>query len=291
MRLGSIIYFVPFFFVLNPALIGQGSLEEIATLSVRFSHELAVANKASLFGGISQGFRAPNLSDLTRFDSARSSEIETPVADLDAEDFLTYEVGFKYLSDRWSSQFAIYFTDITDMVIRTPTGNVIDGDNEVTKRNSGDGFVQGVELQSRYRIDDAWSIYGNLTWMDGEVGTYPTSAPVLVDEPLDRLMPLTASLGLRWAPETSAGWVEGQVSYAARQDTLSTRDATDTDRIPPGGTPSYTVATLRGGWQLSPELGISAALENLFDVDYRIHGSGVNEPGRNFVVTLVWRSG
>jgi TRAP transporter 4TM/12TM fusion protein len=29
MRLGSIIYFVPFFFVLNPALIGQGSMSEI----------------------------------------------------------------------------------------------------------------------------------------------------------------------------------------------------------------------------------------------------------------------
>jgi len=30
MRLGSIIYFVPFFFVLNPALIGQGPMGEIA---------------------------------------------------------------------------------------------------------------------------------------------------------------------------------------------------------------------------------------------------------------------
>jgi TRAP-type uncharacterized transport system fused permease subunit len=30
MRLGSIIYFVPFFFVLNPALIGQGPVGEIA---------------------------------------------------------------------------------------------------------------------------------------------------------------------------------------------------------------------------------------------------------------------
>ena len=31
-----------------------------------------------LFGGVSQAFRAPNLSDLTRFDSARSNEIEIP---------------------------------------------------------------------------------------------------------------------------------------------------------------------------------------------------------------------
>jgi hemoglobin/transferrin/lactoferrin receptor protein len=258
------------------------------TLSLRFSHDLAVANQASLFGGISQGFRAPNLSDLTRFDTARSNEIETPVTDLDAEDFLSYELGFKYVSDRWSSQFAVYFTDIDDMVIRTPTGDVIDGDNEITKRNSGDGFVEGIELQSRYRLDEAWSVFGNLTWMDGEVATYPTWAPVLVDEPIDRLMPLTANLGLRWGPEASAWWFEGQVSYAAKQDELSTRDAADTDRIPPGGTPGYTVLTLRGGWQVSQNLGLSVALENLFDEDYRVHGSGVNEPGRNLVVSLIW---
>ena len=34
MRLGSIIYFVPFFFVLNPALIGRGEASEIAIVLV-----------------------------------------------------------------------------------------------------------------------------------------------------------------------------------------------------------------------------------------------------------------
>jgi hemoglobin/transferrin/lactoferrin receptor protein len=260
------------------------------TLSARFSHDLGWSSQASLFGGVAQGFRAPNLSDLTRFDTARSNEIETPVSSLDAEDFVTYELGFKQVTDRWSNQFAVYFTDIDDMVIRTPTGNVIDGDNEITKRNSGDGFVKGIELQSRYYVSKAWSVFGNLTWMDGEIATYPTSAPVLVDEPIDRLMPLTANLGLRWAPESAPWWFEGQASYAAEQDTLSTRDEADTDRIPPGGTPGYTVLTLRGGWQVNRDLSISAAVENLFDEDYRVHGSGVNEPGRNLVVSLVWSS-
>ena len=32
----------------------------------------------NVFAGILQGFRAPNLSDLTRFDSARTDEVETP---------------------------------------------------------------------------------------------------------------------------------------------------------------------------------------------------------------------
>ena len=63
--------------------------------------------------------------------------------------------------------------------------------------------------------------------------------------------------------------------------------------VPPDaslGPPGYTALTLRGGWQVSQGLRLSAALENLFDADYRIHGSGVNEPGRNAVVSLVWKS-
>jgi outer membrane receptor protein involved in Fe transport len=31
---------------------------------------------------------------------------------------------------------------------------------------------------------------------------------------------------------------------------------------------------------------LSLAVENLTDEDYRTHGSGVNEPGRNLVVAL-----
>ena len=258
------------------------------TLSARFNHRLDTAGRSALFGGVSQGFRAPNLSDLTRFDSARTNEIETPVSALDSEEFLTYEIGIKHAGERWNSQAAVYYTSIDDMIIRTPTGNIIDGDTEITKKNSGKGFVKGVEVQARYQLNDAWSIFGNVSWLDGKVDTFPTSDPVLVREPLDRLMPLSANGGFRWNPDDGSWWAEGQVSFADEQDRLSTRDRSDTDRIPPGGTPAYTVLTLRGGWRWSNELSISAAVENLFDEDYRVHGSGVNEPGTNLVISLLW---
>jgi hemoglobin/transferrin/lactoferrin receptor protein len=32
-------------------------------------------------------------------------------------------------------------------------------------------------------------------------------------------------------------------------------------------------------------IDVALAVENLFDEDYRIHGSGVNEPGRNLLLT------
>ncbi len=77
--------------------------------------------------------------------------------------------------------------------------------------------------------------------------------------------------------------MEGNVLIADRQDRLSASDRRDTQRIPPGGTPGYTVATVRSGWRVSDSFTLTAAVENVFDEDYRIHGSGVNEPGVNFI--------
>ena len=258
------------------------------TASARYSHRLGESGVTRLFTGISQGFRAPNLSDLTRYDSARSNEIETPVAGLDPEDFLSYEIGVKFNRDRWSAQAALYYTSINDMIIRTPTGRIIDGESEVSKRNSGRGHVKGLELQGRYRLGEAWQAFGNLTWMDGEVGTFPDSTAQLVKEPLDRLMPARVYVGGRWEPPDADYWFEALVGGADHQDDLSTRDLADTDRIPAGGTPGYGFITLRGGWRPAPGWRISAAAENLFDKNYRIHGSGVNEPGRNFILSAFY---
>jgi hemoglobin/transferrin/lactoferrin receptor protein len=258
------------------------------TASARYTHELGERGRARVFAGVSQGFRAPNLSDLTRLDTARSNEIETPVPGLDPENFLTYELGLKFDHERWSGQVAVYHTSIDDMIIRTPTGRIIDGNSEVTKQNSGRGYVDGIELQARYQLTDALQVFGNVTWIDGEVDTFPDSTTTPAREPLDRLMPVRIYFGGRWEPPATKYWFEALLSAADKQDELSTRDRADTDRIPAGGTPGYGLVTLRGGWRSMAGWRVSVAAENLFDKNYRIHGSGVNEPGRNFIVSVFY---
>jgi hemoglobin/transferrin/lactoferrin receptor protein len=99
-----------------------------------------------------------------------------------------------------------------------------------------------------------------------------------------RIQPITAHLGLRWNSTDSKWWTEGVVTLARHQDRLSLGDIGDTQRIPPGGTGGYAVYTVRAGWKPCANLDVYAACENLSDEDYRIHGSGINEPGRNFVL-------
>jgi hemoglobin/transferrin/lactoferrin receptor protein len=210
------------------------------------------------------------------------------VSRLDAEKFVTFELGIKLAGGKWNSQLSLFYTDMDDLIMPTPTGRTIDGQNEITKRNSGQGFIKGIELQGRYQVTDAWSLFGNLTLLDGEVDSYPTSDTALVREPLSRLMPATVHLGGRWQPAAANYWLEGLLNVADSQEKLSTRDRADTDRIPPGGTPGYSTLTIRGGWQFSEHLKMSWSLSNLLDEDYRIHGSGLNEAGRNLVISIFW---
>ena len=253
--------------------------------SGRLTQEL-VPDHLNLFGGVSQGFRAPNLSDLTRLDTARTNEIETPSPGLDAEEFITYEVGLKTRGSWWAAQAAYFYTDIQDLIIRTPTGNMIAGDNEVTKRNSDGGFTQGVELSASVRPHPRWTVFGMFTWFDSEVETFPTSDADPVDEPLSRELPMNGQLGVRYDDPRERFFVEGTLTIFDEADDLSSRDAADTSRIPPGGTPGWEVFSLRGGWRINNQARLSVALENIFDEDYRVHGSGQNAPGRSLNVSV-----
>ena len=245
-----------------------------------------VPERWNLFGGVSQGFRAPNLSDLTRLDSARSNEFEIPAPGLDPEHYLSFELGVKGRTKTLTVEVSLFYTDIRDQIVRVPTGDVnTDGEALVTKANVGDGYVYGIEVGGAVRVA-RFEIFGNLTWMHGEVDTFPTSQPVVVRESLDRLMPLTVQLGVRWEDAEERFWVELLVQAADKADKLSTRDRSDTQRIPPGGTPGYAVVHLRGGVRIRTHVSLAFGVENVLDKSYRVHGSGLNMPGRSFVFSL-----
>lgn len=257
-----------------------GSLRALAPLGAERRH--------AVYAGLSQGFRAPNLSDLTRLDAARSDEIETPVDGLDPERFTSAELGARYEDGRRSAGIAGYYTWIEDLIVRAPTGETVDEMREVTKKNAGEGYVAGVELALGWQVAADWHLRLAGSWMDGKVDAYPTSDPAAVRDHVSRLMPLTGQAALRWQPAGKPFWLEAVVDAAEKATRLSADDERDSQRIPPGGTPGYAVLTLRGGATVRDDLRLTVALENVADEDYRIHGSGVNEPGRNLVVQAEW---
>ena len=91
-------------------------------------------------------------------------------------------------------------------------GRIVDGLDEVTKLNAGNGHVQGVELSGSVQLTDLVSVFGAFAYQDSQVSTFPTSAPVLRDEVLSRLLPLNGFGGIRWENHDNSLWVEGIVT-------------------------------------------------------------------------------
>ncbi len=240
-----------------------------------------------LYGGVSQAFRAPNLSDLTRQDVARSGELETPSPGLKPETYESWEAGIKYQGTVIAGQVAYFNTDGNDVIVRTPTGQIISGSKEVTKTNAASSNVDGVEWQLSWQVMSRLTLYTDGMWIDGWQESFPTStSTTAVKEPIDLLMPTLWRIGARWVMLQPRLQFDLLVDHANEQDKLSSRDIADTQRIPPGGTPAWTTLNLRSEWQVRRGLTLSLALDNLTDAEYRIHGSGVNEPGRNLIFSV-----
>lgn len=235
-----------------------------------------------VYASLSQAYRAPNLSDLTRFDVSRSSDVEIPASGLDPEHYLSGELGTRVTSGPVTWHAAYFYTHIRDMIVRTE----IDA-NTYSKINGGEGYVHGFESELAVQLSRHWLSRSGFTWMEG-FSDYDDADGNSIHEPI-RTMPVTFYTALRWENEKRNLWAEAGERVSDKEDRLTASDKTDTQRIPPGGTPGYAITELRCGWRIKENLSMVAAVENLFDKDYRIHGSGNNEAGRNFILSAEYR--
>jgi hemoglobin/transferrin/lactoferrin receptor protein len=240
------------------------------------------SDDVKLFGGVSQGFRAPNLDDTTAVRLVLSGQTDFPNPDLDPETSVNFELGARARSGGFQGQLVGFYTVLDDFIGRVPAPSI--SPTAFTKENFSEGWVKGVEASAAFEFAKAWQVRADATWSIGNLETLVGSETK--ERPISKMNPATAHFALRWQEEPKGPWFEGRVMAVRHQDRLSPSDLTDTQRIPAGGTPGYAVLTLRGAWPVCANTLFSVAVENVADRDYRFHGSGTNEPGTNFIASL-----
>jgi hemoglobin/transferrin/lactoferrin receptor protein len=238
----------------------------------------------SVYGGVSQAFRAPNLDDLTGNLTAKSGSTSLGSTSVDPEEFLTYEIGTRQLTETTSLEFSVFYTDAEDLITGVP---LVSGGKDTITTNAGEGYVYGAEVQGAWSFYPQWTLSGFAGWQDGRTETPLYLNGPVVDKSMTRLLPLTGSVALRWTDASAKYWVEGRVFGSTQEDRITLEDqAADSQRIPTGGTPGYVTASIRAGWAVNEHLNLLCGVENLTDEVYRIHGSGQNEAGINGIFSL-----
>jgi hemoglobin/transferrin/lactoferrin receptor protein len=264
-----------FYDATNTERFGQSQDWDAAVGSLRGIYHLDPA--WSIYGGLAQSFRAPNLDDLSGNMTAKSGGDALGNANLDPERYLTYELGLRQQLESLSWGVAAFYTDATDMMVSVP---LTPGNSTTIATNASEGYVYGFELEGAWRFHPQWELSGFAAWQDGRNESPEYVGGPVLDKPNARQLPLSGSLALRWTAASRKYWLEGRILAADLEDRITAADqAADNQRIPTGGTPGYVVASLRGGWTVNDCLDLTAGLENLTDESYRSHGSGQNEPG------------
>jgi len=261
--------------------------------SARASYFWGAHDQSSLFISAGQAFRAPNIADISRFGRSRSNEFEVASFGLRPENFLSSEIGYRYALDNLTLTAAYYYTDLRNYIETVPTGRIVDGLFEVSKQNAASGQIQGIEVTGAIDLRAGFALSGNATWTRGDL-TRATAEGGNLTEPISRIQPLTGNLAIRWtgselgnlAGPLANTWMSADARFVDSADRLSTADLTDTQRIPIGGTPGYTLINFMFGWNLHQNFTVTISANNLLNEAYRAHGSGSNEPGRHVVLGI-----
>lgn len=260
------------------AIIHEITLGKVSTnpnaLTSQLGLNYLITPKLAVFGHLSEGFRAPNIDDMGTLGIV-DFRYEIPAYDLKPEHALNKEVGVKYFSDRINSSVSFFHISLHDLITRVKTGQQNMSYDVYMKENIDRGNIYGNEASILWKLSKHLTFQGNYTFLTG----FSTSK----NEPLRRIPPASSRLSVEYG--NSSYHVGLNYDHSDPQRKLAQGDKDDV-RIGKSGTEGFNVLHFYSGFQVN-HFKANIFLNNLLDIKYKMHGSGIDEIGRSFTISGV----
>lgn len=237
----------------------------------------------TLKGGVSRGYRTPDLNDLhvgVNGVTGQGERLTIGNPDLDPETTTSSELGVYYDNlagfNTNATLFHNKFKDKIDTVQGvniTGRPGVPDGsyDQQV---NIDEAVTQGLELAARWQFSPQWALSGNYTFTDSEQKSGENKG-----EPLTNTPEHLANVRLDWQTSERLNlWLKGEYRGARARFTTKYENLTDAqDRYTTDqsiydtlgkNTDAYTLFHLGGSFRASDNLTLNAGIYNLLDKDF-----------------------
>jgi len=221
-----------------------------------------------VYVSLNTGYRAPNIDDMGTLGIV-DFRYEIPSYTLRPEKSNNSELGYKYASGSLSLGAALYRNKMKDLITRVQTAQVIDGYKVYKKENTEEALIKGVEGFLEWQANRRLSIDMFASFNHGQ--------NLSKSEPLRRVPPFNGNISMKY--KLTKLYVKGELAWADKQDRLAQGDRDD-NRIPLNGTPGWKVLNIYSGYSFG-KAHVRLSAQNLFNVDYRTHGSGINAVGRS----------
>jgi outer membrane receptor protein involved in Fe transport len=227
-----------------------------------------IGDQWALFAQTNSGFRAPNLDDLGSLGIV-DFRYELPALDLKPEYSQNFELGLKWQHPRFRNEISVYRTQLVNLITRIKTAQMIQGYSVFVKQNVDEAYVTGAEWAGSYDLHPNWKIQSQVSYVLGQ--------NVTQNEPLRRIPPIHG--GLKVMRQQGNFQTSAELVFAGEQKRLSAGDKAD-NRMNPMGTAGWAIMNAEAAYVWN-SIRLAVQAQNLGDVDYRMHGSGINGVGRS----------
>lgn len=233
-----------------------------------------ITEKQHVYANLSSGYRAPNIDDLGSVGIV-DFRYEIPAPHLEPEKTAGTELGYRIQSKKISASVAAYYMHLSDLITRIKMeGMQVNGYAVYKKENTDEAYIKGIESELTCRVTREWLMNASIAYAYGQ--------NLSKHEPLRRIPPLNGRLMSSFRKKN---WFTTlQFLFVSGQTRLAQGDKED-NRIPKGGTPGWQILDFYCGYHWK-HFAFDLGFQNIFNQDYRTHGSGINGAGRNMFLSF-----
>lgn len=210
------------------------------------------SDELTVFGSYTRGFRNPTAEELAGvFVHPDSVSILLPNPDLEAENSHAFELGLRHETAAWNSTATVYYNRYRSFLENNvSTGEILDGLNVLTTRNTSRAEVYGLELKTEW-TGYAFRAGGTFAWSQGESD----------DGPLNTVEPWKAVAWLGYDDPDEKWGVELAGTYVAPK-----RASEITGDLP--ATDDFFLLDVVGYYRFNDRMVLRGGLRNLLDQEY-----------------------
>lgn len=256
------------YFSTDPGKNTGESLTDFSDSAVtgRLGTTYKLTDTGTVFGQISQGFRAPSFDELYyTYDNPGHGYVNDPNPDLKSETSISYELGYRHNTQASSSEIAAYYSDYDDF-IETVVTKKVGGTTHYSNVNLESATIKGIEFSNTLLWDvlvgapEGISTHFVASYTEGEDGN---------GNALNSVNPWNAVLGLNYdAPNQNWG-TSLKLNYTADKSGSDINfDDENGGNAGQAELPSATVVDLTAYYKPMKDLTIRGGVFNLTNEEY-----------------------
>ena len=241
--------------------------------------------------GVSSGFRAPNVDDLTKVFDTRTGYVVVPNRDIKPEYTYNAELNISKATEKYTIGGSIFYTRFNNALVvdkfkwNNASSILYQGimSEVFAMQNKAIANVYGFNINGTINITPKTMLAATYSYTKGMYSNMEVNG-LNAEKPLDHIPPTYGRIGLKQDINKFSAELFTVFNGWKHIEDYSLSGEDNQIYATPDGMPGWQIWNINTSFQPSNKINFSFQIENIADLNYRYFASGISALGRNYVL-------